>query len=186
MRRIGLLVFLFLFCSAAFAQKNEVAVVGGGYFPVGIDGVGSGGAVEGNFAHRVFNAEVAAAYVEVPVVFGFNVNQVSLLGQGQYSSFFLTPSLKLKVVPGFFISPWLSLGAGLARYNATQFLAGTQSVSNHAVLQVGGGLDVKVFPYLSLRGEVRDFYSGIPALSFVPTVARQHNILAGAGIVLRF
>ncbi len=186
MRRIGVLIVVSLLCGAAFAQKNELAIVGGGYFPVGIDGVGSGGAVEGNFAHRVFNAEVAAAYVEVPVVFGFNVSQASLLGQGKYSSFFLAPALKLKVAPGFFISPWLSLGAGLARYNATQFTTGTQSVSNHAVLQVGGGLDAKIFPAVSLRGELRDFYSGLPALAFIPGIARQHNLLAGAGLVLRF
>jgi hypothetical protein len=186
MRKIGLLLLVFALSGAALAQKNELAITAGGYFPVGIDGVGSGGAVEGNFAHRVLNAEIAAAYVEVPVVFGFNVSQASLLGQGKYSSFFLTPALKLKIVPGFFISPWLSLGGGLARYDATQFTSGTQSVSNHAVLQVGGGLDVKVFPHVSLRGELRDFYSGIPALTFVPTIARQHNILAAGGIVLRF
>ncbi len=186
MRKLGLLLLVFLLCSIAFAQKNELAVTVGGYFPVGIDGVGSGGAVEGNFAHRVFNAEVAAVYVEVPVAVGFNVSEASLLGQGKYSALFVTPALKLKVVPGFFVSPWLSLGAGLGRYNTTQFTTGTQSSASHAVLQVGGGLDVKVFPHLSLRGEVRDFYSGLPALVFVPTAGRQHNILAGAGIVLRF
>ncbi len=179
-------MIVLLFSSAAFAQKNELAILGGGHFPIGIDGIGSGGAVEGNFAHRIFNAEVAAVYVEVPVVFGFNIDQVSALGSGQYSSFFLTPSLKLKIVPGFFVSPWLSAGAGLARYNATEFTTGTQSVSNHGVLQVGGGMDVKVFPYLSLRGEVRDFYSGLPTFAFAPGVARQHNILAAGGIVLRF
>lgn len=185
MRKLGLVLLLLLFCGAAFAQKNELAVAAGGYFPVGIDGVGSGGAIEGNFAHRIFNAEVAAVYAEVPVVVGFHVSQVSALGQGNYSSFFLTPALKLKIAPGFLASPWLSLGAGLARYNATQFTTGTQSVSNHAVVQIGGGLDVPIFPHLSLRGEVRDFYSGLPTFVFSPGTARQHNILAAAGIVLR-
>lgn len=186
MRKLGLALMLFLLCGAAFGQKNEIAVLGGGYYPVGIDGIGSGGAIEADFAHRIFNAELAAVYVDVPAVVGFNVSQVSLLGAGNYSSFFLTPSLKLKLVPGFFVSPWLSLGGGLARYNTTQFTAGTQSVANHAVLQVGGGLDVPIFPHLGLRGEVRDFYSGLPTFVFSPGIARQHNILAAAGIVLRF
>lgn len=186
MRRIGLLVLVCVLCGAAFAQKNELAITAGGYFPIGIDGVGSGGALEGSFAHRIFNPEIAAVYVEVPVAVAFNVSQVSALGQGKYSSLFVAPGLKLKVVPGFFFSPWLSLGAGLARYNSTQFTTGTQSVSNHAVLQIGGGLDVKVFPFVSLRGEVRDFYSGLPTFVFSPGTARQHNLLTTAGVVFRF
>lgn len=186
MRIIGTLLLVCVLCGAAFAQKNEVAITGGGYFPFGIDGVGSGGAIEGSFAHRIFNPEVAAVYVEVPVAVAFNVSQVSLLGQGKYSSFFLTPALKLKVIPGFFFSPWLSLGAGLARYNATQFTTFSQSVSNHAVLQIGGGLDVKVLPHVSLRGEVRDFYSALPTLVFLPGAGHQHNLLTTAGVVFRF
>src|SRR5574340_420689 len=86
MRRIGLLVLVCALCGAAFAQKNELAITGGGYFPVGIDGVGSGGAVEGSFAHRIFNPEIAAVYVEVPVAAAFNVSEASLLGQGKYSA----------------------------------------------------------------------------------------------------
>ena len=187
MRKVVLVLLVLLSLSLlAPAQKNELAITGGGYFPFGIDGVGSGGAIEGTFAHRVFNPEIAAVYVEVPVAVAFNVSQVSLLGQGKYSSLFVTPALKLKVIPTFFFSPWLSLGAGLARYNATQFTTATQSVSTHAVLQIGGGLDVKVLPYVSLRGEVRDFYSALPALPFLPGVGHQHNLLTTAGIVFRF
>ncbi len=186
MRSLGILLLVCALSGAALAQKNELAITGGGYFPFGIDGVGSGAAIEGDFAHRIFNPEIAAVYVEVPVAVAFNVSQVSLLGQGKYSSLFVTPALKLKVIPGFFFSPWLSLGAGLARYNATQFFTATQSVSNHAVLQIGGGLDVKVLPYVSLRGEVRDFYSALPTLVFLPGAGHQHNLLTTAGIVFRF
>jgi len=180
-----LLAVLFL-CTMAAAQKNELAITAGGYFPAGIEGIGAGGAVEGNFAHRLFDAKLAAIYGEIPLVIGFRVSEVSALSQGHYSSLFLTPALKLKLVPGFFVSPWFSLGGGWARYKASDANTGTETVSNHAVLEMGGGMDVKVAPYVSLRGELRDFYSGIPALSFFPAAARQHNVLAAGGIVFRF
>ena len=49
---------------------------------------------------------------------------------------------------------------------------------------------MKVAPFLSLRGEVRDFYSGSPELSINQVTGtfdqRQHNIVGTAGIVVRF
>ncbi len=186
MRKLGCLLVLFLFCSFAAAQKNELAVTAGGYFPFGIQGIGSGGGVEGSFAHRLVDAKVAAIYGELPVMIGFKVSEVSPLSQGNYTSFFVTPAVKLKLLPGFPASPWISLGGGLAHYWATDNLTLLQSSSNHAALQIGGGLDVKIAPFLSLRGELRDFYAPIPALSFLPVGSDQHNVFAGGGIVVRF
>jgi hypothetical protein len=48
------------------------------------------------------------------------------------------------------------------------------------------GLDVKVVSRLSIRGEVRDFYSDLPPLNVRALSDRQHNALISAGIVLRF
>ena len=186
MRKIGCLLIVLLFCTLATAQKNELAVTAGGYFPFGIQGIGSGGGVEGSFARRLLDAKLAAVYGELPVMIGFKVSEVSLLSQGNYTSFFVTPAVKLKLLPGFAASPWISVGGGLAHYRATDNITLLQSSSNHAALQIGGGLDVKVAPVLSLRGELRDFYAPIPALSFLPVGSDQHNVFAGGGIVLRF
>jgi hypothetical protein len=60
------------------------------------------------------------------------------------------------------------------------------SATNNGVFDVGGGLDMKVAPFLSLRGEVRDFYSGGLSLLPLSTNDRQHNLFATAGIVVHF
>jgi len=39
---------------------------------------------------------------------------------------------------------------------------------------------------LSIRGEVRDFYSDLPPLNVRALRDRQHNALISGGIVLRF
>ena len=48
------------------------------------------------------------------------------------------------------------------------------------------GMDVRVISRLSIRGEVRDFYSELPPLNVRALSDRQHNALISAGIVLRF
>jgi len=54
------------------------------------------------------------------------------------------------------------------------------------VFQIGGGIDVKVWRNVSVRGQVRDFFSGIPQLNVNTGKTRQHNLFAGGGIVWHF
>jgi hypothetical protein len=55
------------------------------------------------------------------------------------------------------------------------------------VIEGGIGLDVKVWKQLSMRGEVRDFWSGEPDFPLAPTgKSRQHNYLVGGGAFWRF
>jgi hypothetical protein len=51
------------------------------------------------------------------------------------------------------------------------------------VFQVGAGLDIKLLSRLSLRGQVRDFFSGIPQLNVDTGKSRQHNFFVGGGVV---
>jgi hypothetical protein len=78
----------------------------------------------------------------------------------------------------------VAAGVGVAHFRQTSS-AGAETTSNSAVLQYGGGLDFKVVPFISLRGEVRDYYSGLPDY-FGGASGRQHNLLVGAGILLHF
>jgi len=57
---------------------------------------------------------------------------------------------------------------------------------NDTVFAFGFGLDAKVISRLSIRGEVRDFYSDLPPLNVRALSDRQHNALISAGIVVRF
>jgi hypothetical protein len=175
----------------ALAQKTELAIGVGGYFPVNLTGVGTALAIEGTFSHSLVAVPLAAVYLDVPVVgtVKSTVRSFGLTSAASYSALFVAPGLKLKLAPGFFVSPWMAIGGGLAHFGASSGLAalsGTTGSTNTGVFDVGGGLDVKVAPFVSLRGEVRDFYSGGLGLSLATFNQRQHNIITTAGVVLRF
>ena len=53
-------------------------------------------------------------------------------------------------------------------------------------LDFGGGVDVKLWRFVGLRAEARDFYSGNPSFNVEPSSSRQHNVVVGGGFVLRF
>jgi hypothetical protein len=55
-----------------------------------------------------------------------------------------------------------------------------------AVFQAGIGLDVKLFSHVSVRGEARDFFSGVPPLNVDIGKSRQHNFFVGGGAVWHF
>lgn len=183
------LVLIMILCAscALFAQKNELAFTAGGYFPAGAQtDLSIGGAVEGSFAHRIFSVPLAGIYAELPVAHTFNTGIRAI--DGNYNATFVTPSLKLKLAPGFIASPYFLAGIGVAHFSASGgTTAPSATIGNTSfAYDVGGGLDVKVFPFVSLRGEVRNFNSG--GLGFIVPGAsgRQNNVVATGGIVLRF
>jgi len=188
MRKLLVFVALLLISagSLAHAQKIELGVVGGGLFSGASN---TTGAIEGSLAYRVFGVPMAALYFELPIAGGLSnsTGATPLLTcvipctiVTSYSSLFVGPGVKLKLAGGLPISPFVTLGAGVAHFSQTRVSGNTST--NSALVQYGGGLDWKIAPFIALRGEVRDYYSG-PAIG---TGARQHNVLAGAGIVLRF
>jgi hypothetical protein len=83
-----------------------------------------------------------------------------------YKQFFVTPAARVNLFPTTAVSPWLSLGAGVAHFSqaSTLVYGGTNpgKSTTSAVFQGGIGLDVKVWRKMSVRGEVRDFWSGEP------------------------
>jgi hypothetical protein len=185
---ILLTVFLCLFVSSTvFAQKNELAVTGGGQFPSNSQfDSGTSWALGVNFAHRMVHAPLVSLYWEIPVVVGPE-SVMKLPSRTNYSSLFITPGLKVKFAPEFFLSPYLAAGVGFARYhnNATATLP--EGSSTKAVFDIGGGIDIKIAPFMSFRAEVRDFYSGLPDLGLASGLSgRQHNVIPQAGLVLRF
>jgi hypothetical protein len=185
-------ILILLSALPALAQKVELAIGAGGYFPVNLTGVGNAAAIEGSAAYRIASVPLLSAYVEVPVVATFDTDFSARLGpgfgptfRGSYSALFVAPGLRLKFAPGFFLSPWIAVGGGLAHFSGNSGLSGSVT-TNTGVFDYGGGLDWKIAPYLSARGEVRDFYSGGLGFNFANFNQRQHNIVATAGLVLRF
>ncbi len=183
MRTYAIILLLVALPPAAFAQKNEIGVLAGGYAPLGstLD-IGPGVAVEGVVSHRLAAIPLLAAYVELPVVVGFHLQGTATFSGTNYSALFVTPGLKLKLAPGFPVSPYLAVGGGYARFHGSS--AGISTTDNKGVVDFGGGLDMKVLPFISLRGEVRDFHSGSALLGLGGLGG--HNLVGVGGVVLRF
>ncbi|MFZ2086726.1 MAG: hypothetical protein WAU92_19720 [Candidatus Sulfotelmatobacter sp.] len=201
---IGALVALCTFVTQATAQKNELSGILGRTFisNQGIQGApsydpelrfGNGLTFEVNYARRVVDAGLFSLALEVPFVVDpvEDLHAAQNLIPKQYSSFFVTPAARLNAFPDQAVSPWVSLGGGFGHFSESSTLVWGgpnpgKTGTTTGVLQGGLGLDVRIFGHFSLRGEGRDFWSGVPQLNVDTGKSRQHNIFAGGGIVWHF
>lgn len=201
-RFLVVVAVMLLSVQSAFAQKHEFAFTSGG-LKIGERGFdlprpgflrfGTGFTYELNYARRLVDARLAALYFEVPLAGTprTKVTTTNALSPRSYSSIFFTPGIKLKMLPGRKYSPFAVMGGGLAHFRESETTVDSQPNANRmtkteAVFDFGFGMDVKVVSILSIRGEVRDFYSDLPPLNVRALSERQHNALISAGIVLRF
>jgi hypothetical protein len=206
MKRLFILIVILCASTCALAQKADVALVVGGSFVSDtketfltpsttlFDTVKTDHHLflEGALGVRLLNARVASLSVELPVA-GITSQKITLASTpgtvvDHLSTVFITPGLRLKLLPISPISPWVSVGGGWARYSLDSGLK-----TNKGAIQYGGGLDFKTgLPLLGFRVEVRDFVTGNPDFGVGSVIAgnnsglHHHNILAGGGIVLRF
>ena len=97
----------------------------------------------------------------------------------------------MKLFPDVAVSPWVSFGVGFAQFSeSSTLLFGGKNTgptgTTTAALQGGFGLDVKLVKSFTLRGEVRDFWTGVPQLGVNTGKTRQHNYFLGGGVMWRF
>jgi hypothetical protein len=204
--------FVFLFSAMAAAQRADVG------FSVGASSVSDThltfdcplGAVcdsippesvktghdvfwEATFSSRLINAKLASIHIEIPIA-GIAHQQATFTQSpnvfiAHFSSLYITPSIKTKFFPAAPISPWISLGGGLAHFSFPD------DPTNKFAIQLGTGADIKTpLPHLGLRIELRDFLSGQPSFG-TPGVGlagnpesglSRHNVFAGGGFVIHF
>jgi hypothetical protein len=204
---IGALVAVCTFVAQAAAQKNELTGMIGRTFTSDqrIQGApasdqdlrfGNGLSFEVNYARRFWNSgnDFFSLSLEVPLVVNLDADLHAALPNRipeQYASYFVTPAARLNAFAGDGVSPWVSVGGGYGYFAASSSLLfggnnpGKTGTST-GVFQVGFGLDVKIFHRFSLRGEGRDFWSGVPQLNVNTGKSHQHNIFAGGGVVWHF
>jgi hypothetical protein len=166
-----------LLSTCAIAQKNEVALSVGALFTesqqINLVGVAcplgdlncagpfntkatTAVALQGSYTRRLYTFGPASLGVEFPVlgIPSRDANTTLLgvsAGTSSLSSLFFTPSLRFKFLSSGPMSPFVSFGAGLARFDAA-------GAVNRGSLQFGGGVDFKTpVPRLAVRGEIRDF-----------------------------
>lgn len=194
---------------AAVAQdeKNEIGGIIGRTFvsDQGIKGAtyfdpiihyGKALSLEAEYARIFYVTPIYSLSAEVPFLYNHDID----LNAGEYGfsvvpadmkSYFLTPAARVNLFPTTAVSPWVSFGGGFAHFSEGNVLiyGGKNPGKNTTsfALQGGLGLDVKVWRKLSIRGEVRDFWSGEPDYPLAPTgKSRQHNYLVGGGAFWRF
>lgn len=199
--RVAILMLLGIFLPpCSFAQKNQLSLTVGGLWssdqtvqsalacpsPLCNPSVSittdTGVAFEGDFVRRFFNFRLASVDMDIPLVGapGRDIHVSGSPSSSSVASLYFTPSGRIGLFPSKSISPFATVGGGLAYYS---FQGGSTTAG---ALQFGGGLDFKThLPHLGLKVQVRDFYAGSAKVTF-PAPGRQHNVFAGGGVVLRF
>jgi opacity protein-like surface antigen len=191
-----IIAFYLLLSSSLGAQQHELGFLLGGLLSNARDRVRltSGTAYQFNYGYRLAGIDKSVAlYGDVH----FLANPQRIVGSGvatatrDVASLYLTPGLRLKFLPSRRVSPFAGAGAGWAVYEqSTSQLNGQPNPAprtvNKGVFVYGAGVDVKVVSRLSLRGEIRDFYSGNPALNIPNLKGGQHNVVVSGGFVLNF
>ena len=168
------------------AQKNEFAAMASSFQTSASFNVHGGQGLQLNYAHRIVDVKLAGLYFELPFTAGWggsrSVTQGNLLHEN-YNTMYLTPGLKLKILPSSFVSPYLAGGMGWGGFRSTN----TSATSNKFAGDIGGGADFSILPMLSLRGEVRNFWTSAPTLDF-PSVfhGNVNNVVISGGAVFRF
>jgi hypothetical protein len=201
---IAVLMAMTILATGAVAQENELTGIIGRTFisdqgvigAIGTDTVlhsGNGLTFEVNYGHRIWNGGVAALTFEVPFVFNPDEDlhfKQNVIPEG-YGSYFITPSVRANLFPSSGVSPWISFGGGFGHFSEKSVLEfgganpGNTGTST-GVFQMGLGLDVKILKAFSLRGQLRDFNSGVPELNINTGKSRQHNLFVGGGLVWHF
>lgn len=179
---------LLLLCAPVFAQKLDLAVLGGGQIAFNPNSnVGTGAVIQGNIGYRIASLPFLQLYGEVPITasFGINSNLPSAIAARDFNTLFVTPGVRLKISPPLSpVQPYFTVGYGWARYSPESSSSGLRENTTD-VFQFGAGSDFRVAPFFSLRTEVRDYYTGAPNIA-IGFTERQHNITAMGGFVLRF
>ncbi len=109
----------------------------------------------------------------------------------EYASLYLTPGIRVTILPDGPVSLFGAVGAGYARYSESKLRADRspnppQRDTNTGAVDVGGGVDVRGFGWLGFRAEIRDLYTGPRNFAITTPRNRVHNVVASGGLVVRF
>lgn len=207
---ISVLLLVATLAASALAQdeKNELGgnigkifisnqgITGATYFNPTIHS-GNGWTFDVEYARRVIVTPIYSLSGEV--LFAYNPDEDLNAGTTgaavvptDYKELFITPAARVNLFPTTAVSPWVSFGAGFGHISQGKALVfggntnpGTSSTS--AAIEMGLGLDVKVWKKLSIRGGLRDFWAGEPNFPLAPTgKTRQHNYFVFGGAFWRF
>ncbi|MGC4054205.1 MAG: outer membrane beta-barrel protein [Paludibaculum sp.] len=197
-----ILAFGLLAASAVTAQeqapRHEIGLTLGGVFGPSRDSgntkfkPNAGVALQANYGYRLWSNRTVGVYGEAHFLASPNrtVDTGNPNATRDFASLFVTPGVRVKFRPTARISPYAVVGGGYGQFEQSTFLVGGDPNPaarrvHRGVFDFGGGIDSKLWRFVGLRAEIRDFYSGSPLYNAALS-GGQHNIVAGGGIVLRF
>lgn len=187
------LSLLFLLASTLYAQGSELGLTLGRILPRqrGDLDLRGGLALQANYGKRVWAGRGLALLGEAHLLASplREVTTANPQAARDFASLYLMPGLRLKFGPERRLTPYVAGGVGYAQYHSSELL------QNSAASPVrdrqhtwggnfGGGVDVRVLPWLAVRGEVRDFVTPTPRLN-TPLTGAQHNVQVSGGFVIR-
>lgn len=150
-----------------------------------------GTALQANYGLRIAGNSVVSVFGEVHLLASpQRLVAGTAAATRDYASLYVTPGIRVKFRGSARVQPYAVIGGGYANYeHSTTTLAGAANPAprhtSHGVFAFGGGVDVPVWRWIGARVEARDFYSASPVYNVGPG-GRQHNLVAGGGLVLRF
>jgi hypothetical protein len=196
----SLLFFSCVLLSAAASAQNEIALTVGGItkdsptvsrialgrpcpitgcqFPTEANSLDTGLALNASLTRRLVNLHLVNFSLELPVIVA--PSRGTDVAVSNVRTLYFTPAIKIGLNPKGAISPFASVGGGLAHFS------GGSSTSNlEGAFAVGGGADFKTpIPLLALRGEARYLRSGLP--NVFAGSGNLNNVFFGAGVVFKF
>jgi len=193
-------IFTFLLLTAgahhAHAQRSELGLLLGASSPRSRTPnlqFTRGTSLYANYGVRLKQWAPAALYFEVPFIATpqHRIESPASSATRDVATIYLTPGLRLKFAHWGRVSPYIAAGAGWALFeHSTTRLDGRPNEAprtlSRGASNFGAGVDVHLWRFLGVRGEVRDFISGNPAFNTPVRGSAQHTILAAGGFVLRF
>jgi opacity protein-like surface antigen len=197
------LLLLTVFGAVCFAQEdtaptNELALGLGGIPALSRSNTpsvdaGSGVALQVNYGRRFLNGSKVAIYGEINFVASplRDVSSSVTTATQNFASLYITPGIRVKFKPASRVSPYAIIGGGYADYeqSTTRINGQPNSVSRElgrGVFDFGAGVDVRVWRFVALRGEARDFYTGSPGYNVATISGGQHNVTATGAFVLQW
>ena len=176
-------------------STNEVGFLLGGFSPLSVGGadLGSGIGLQANYGRRIWGTTKVALYGEVHFLASPQrlISSLNRSATRDVASLYVTPGIRVKFLPGARISPYVAVGGGLALYEQSHLSLngqpnGAERERYTGAFDAAGGADFKLWRWASLRGEVRNFYTGAPAYNLRPSPGAQNNVVIGGGFVVNW
>jgi len=190
-------LFVSLFALAAAAQetpRHEIGLTLGSLRGASREGLelGSGMALQANYGLRLWSNSRAAVYGEFHFLANPQrvVTSASGVATRDVATIYATPGVRVKFAPEARVSPYFVVGGGYALYEQSLLTIDgrpnpASRLTHKGAVMFGGGVDAKLWRFIGVRGEIRDFYGGNPSYN-LPQSGGQHNVVVGGGFVLRF